>query len=177
MIHEISLRNIFSTVFTLTLLLSSFAAYANQNDPGINNENGLLVIDVRVQFVSDIKHDSGKDFSRGLTFEGADSYSVKNLVTGISYGGMVTGNHQNGLQVISAPEGIYCLDTIRFSIDIVYCGEPFMKIEKNRISNAGKWRFGFSNDGTRLRGSLEKMDETLVEAKQIFPEFFSSSKN
>ena len=163
----------FRPTFLLALIIFAFLpAYADDIPVRLDDDEGLLLIDVRVQFVSDINHDSGKDTSRRLTFDGADSFAVKNLVTGKTYGGMVTGSHQDGLQVITLPEGFYCLDSIRFSIEISYCGEPFLKVEKHKINNAGKWRFGFSNDGSRLRGSMEKIEETSNLAKQKFPEYF-----
>jgi hypothetical protein len=162
-------------VLALFLAITSFVAQANGILDKLKPDEGILLIDVRFLFVSDINHtDSDEKQSRDATFNGADTFMLMNLITKKTYGGRVGAlNHQYGIQLIILPEGFYCVDDVTFSlIGQSYCGEPFIKVSKGKVNNAGRWRFASAKDGMKLLGSVENIDETFELAAKKFPEYF-----
>jgi hypothetical protein len=153
-------------VFVLCFLASSLARAADNND-------GLLLIEVKVKSVGDLNVTVWDPNDAG-----AHSFRLKNLKSGKAYGVLTI---DSDMKMMEVPAGIYCLASITFgggSTQLYYCGEPFFKVEAGRVNNAGRWRFlyHYRDMKGRLFSATEDMDGLLADAKKRYPEKFQSKK-
>jgi hypothetical protein len=123
-----------------------------------NDDNGILLIDLSVKFT-------------GLSTDRVSGLMVTNMATRKSYGDLRGG----ALQMIVVPEGFYCLGTIKYlTAETNYCQEPYFKVSKGQLNNAGLWSFdvnlGFNE--VKLKGSSQALEQTLDAAVKEFPEVF-----
>ncbi len=144
------------------LLLAALAACAAS---AAADEAGLVLIRADVQMVDDVTHPSfgGNNHTRGIW--------LTNLATRKSYGDGLSGE----LQIIEVPEGIYCVGAVDISqsnlSSIDYCGEPYFKVSKGHLTNAGTWHFGYSTTDSkwRLWQAAVDLDETFDAAARYTP--------
>ena len=113
--------------------------------------------------------------------------STQNSSSGFSYGfllknvqtGKIYGSRRKGVNLMVMPEGIYCIDTITLILPGMgegsYCTEPFIKVTKGKLNNAGHWRFELDQDlGTiKLIFSAQEQDKVLEQIKLENPEYFN----
>ena len=76
--------------------------------------------------------------------------------------------------IAEVPVGIYCLYAVTPARNayLRYCNEPYFRVLPGQVNNAGHWRMGFDPRlGTfKLLGSLESLDELLLDAVKAEPE-------
>lgn len=152
------------------LCAAAVAAALLGSAPAGAAEPGVLVIKVGVLSVDNVENDPGDGDGW------CNSFWIKNIATGKTYGGLsMTG----GLEVLDVPEGFYCVSSVRtgnnVGLVLDYCGEPFFRVVGGQLNNAGRWRFlrhGGKTPAYKLFGSLEDQASVLARAKERFPERF-----
>lgn len=149
----------FAILFALCALF--FASAHAQDD--VKPDEGILMMEVTA-YLSTQNSDAG--FSYG--------FLLKNIQTGKIYG-----NRRKGVNLIVVPEGVYCIDTITLILrgmgEASYCTEPYIKVTKGKLNNAGHWRFELDQDsGTiKLIFSAQEQDKVLDKIKTAYPEYFN----
>lgn len=82
-----------------------------------------------------------------------------------------------GTWAVELDEGIYCLEAIKMfeNFQVDYCGEPYFKVVRGQVNNAGRWLFGVSRDLRRHRlvSSVQDLDQTLAEAQRFNEPLFA----
>lgn len=149
----------FRLTILLTLCTFLFSSVHAQDE--VKPDEGLLMMKVTA-YLSTQTH----DFSYG--------FLLKNIQTGKIYG-----NRRKGINLLVMPEGFYCIDTITLILPGMgegsYCTEPYIKVTKGKLNNAGHWRFELDQDlGTvKLIFSAQEQDKVLNEIKAANPEYFN----
>lgn len=146
---------------TILLTLCAFLFSSAHAQDEVKPDEGLLMMKVTA-YLSTQAH----DFSYG--------FLLRNIQTGKIYG-----NRRKGINLMVMPEGIYCIDTITLILPGMgegsYCTEPYIKVTKGKLNNAGHWRFELDQDlGTvKLIFSAQEQDKVLNEIKAANPEYFN----
>lgn len=120
--------------FTVLFALCTLFFVSAQALDEVKPDEGILVMKVTAYLST---QQSGIGFSYG--------FLLKNVQTGKIYG-----NRRKGVNLMVMPEGIYCIDTIALILpgmgEAHYCTEPFIKVTKGKLNNAGHWRFELNQD-------------------------------
>lgn len=136
--------------------------------PAADAEPGLLVIDV----VSVELNNRGEVAQRARW--SARSYNLLNMETHKLVSNFFP---FRGVWAVELDEGIYCLEAVKLfdNFQVDYCGEPYFKVLRGRVNNAGRWQFGISSDlkHHRLVSSLEDLEQTLAQAQRINESLFT----
>lgn len=148
---------------TILFLLCSLYCTSVCAQGDVKPDEGILVMEVSAYLST---QSSERNFSLG--------FLLKNIQTGKIYG-----DRRKGINLMVVPEGLYCVDTISLFFqgmgEAYYCTEPFIKVIKGKLSNAGHWRFELDQDlgSVKLIFSAEEQDKVLTIIKTMYPEIFN----
>jgi hypothetical protein len=101
-------------------------------------------------------------------------FRLKNLATGKIY----TRSKESSREVfrLDVTPGIYCLYSVQVYInqELRLCSEPWVRVDPDRINNAGRWRIGtsFQPPAARVLRALDDADGVAADARRYFPGLF-----